>query len=175
MNRIHRVVMLGVLAALLLAGCVRTSQPALKSTAEWPVAPATRPTTPQLSSPQATVRSYLAWTSFAYRSGVSEDASPTMSADEGVRIDSYIELNKERGRTIDQQLLVIRFGPTSTDGSRTIVPAHEQWRYRYLNPDGSQALSPVYAISYDTTYTLVSRGGHLVVDRVDAKPLGAVK
>ena len=165
--------MLGVASLLLLGGCA--ARPATSQAPDWPIAPPARPTAPDLSTPEATVRSYLAWTAYAYRTGVSEVASSTMSDDESVRVDSYVELNKEQGRTIDQQLISIKFWAASHEGTHTVVPAHEVWRYRYLKPDGSAALSPVYTIRYDTTYTVVPDGGRFVVDRVDAKPLGAVK
>jgi hypothetical protein len=98
-----------------------------------------------------------------------------MSDDEGVRVDSYIELNRRKGRAIDQQLVNLVFGLASRDGSRTLVPTHEKWRYRYVRLDGTATLTPTYSIGYDTTYTVVEERGRLVVDRVEAKPLGEVK
>lgn len=129
-----------------------------------------------LSGPQDAVGSYLDWISYAYRVGESDVASHTMSAEESVRVDSYVQLNKEQGRIIDQRLVSFEPATDSVEATRATIGARERWEYRYLSPDGRRAISRVYRVSYDTTYTVVEREpGVWVVDSVEAKALGEVK
>lgn len=130
-----------------------------------------------LSSPESAVRSYLDWTSYAYRIATSEVASPTMGADEGVRVDSYIQYYVEKNQLIDQTLSSITFGTPSVGSTSTLVPAKEQWSYRYVSTKtAGKTVGGPYKASYDSTYTVVkSKNGEWVVYKVDAKPLGTVK
>jgi len=138
-------------------------------------APPSQPGAANLSSPQAAVRSYLDWSSFAYRMGDSDLASETASPDEEVRVDSYIELLKEKGRGIEQHLTSFSIVRSSAEGTHTLVATHETWSYRYLAPDGRTYLTPAYSTSYDATYTVVRQpDGRWAVDSVDATPLGTV-
>lgn len=122
------------------------------------------------------MRSYLDWISYAYRIGSSEVATPVLSADEGVRIDSYIELNRQQGKRIDQQLTSISFGRQSADGTHTLVPTHEVWRYTYVSATDAKPIGQSHQATYDATYTVIPvRSGVWVVDNVVAKPLGEVK
>ena len=95
---------------------------------------------------------------------------------EEVRVNSYVQLNQERGRLIGQKLVAFTPGVTSIDGTRAVLPAREDWEYRYLSLDGAKALTPTYTASYDATYTLVRVSPkRWLVDAVKAKPLGEVK
>jgi hypothetical protein len=129
-----------------------------------------------LSTPQAAVRSYLDWTSYAYRIAQSEVATPTMSAKQEVRVDSYTQLNLEKSQLIDQTLRSITFGSPSTVGTRTLLPAKEDWTYRYVSiQKAGQTIAGPYSVSYDTTYTVVKTSKGWVVDSIQAKALGTVK
>lgn len=128
------------------------------------------------STPQSAVRSYLEWTSYALLVADSTVATQTMSPAEEVRVDSYVQLNKQAGKVIDQRLLSLTLGEPSTQGTRTVVATHESWEYSYVGIDTRKSLTPTYTVSYDATYTVVSpRPGAWVVDSVDARPLGEVK
>lgn len=121
------------------------------------------------------MRSYLDWTSFAYRMLDSDLASKTLTPDEGVRVDSYIELLKEKGRGIEQHLTSFDVVGISTEGSRTLVATKETWAYRYVSVDGKAYVTPRYTTSYDSTYTVIERPPDgWVVDGVAAKALNAV-
>jgi hypothetical protein len=129
-----------------------------------------------LTTPESAVRSYLDWTSYAYRIGQSSFATATMSSYEEVRVDSYVQYNIQKSRLIDQTLKSITFGKANLEGARAIVPAKEQWTYRYVSIDtGNKTLAGPYTASYDTTYTVVKSGKGWVVDSVKAKDLGTVK
>jgi hypothetical protein len=130
-----------------------------------------------LTSPQSTVRSYLDWTSYAYRIGQSSMASVTASANEEVRVDSYNQYNIEQKRLIDQKLVALTLGTPSTGSTSTLVPAHEQWTYSYLSTaEGNKLLGGPYSASYDSTYTVIEqKKGDWVVDSVHATPRGPVK
>jgi hypothetical protein len=130
-----------------------------------------------LSSPVSAVKSYLAWVTYADRIGQSTVASPTMSANEEVRVDSYIQFYLEKSRLIDQRLASITFGHASTGATSTLVPTNESWTYSYLSvAEGNAVVGGPYAASYDATYTVVERpDGSWVVDLVTAKARDAVK
>jgi len=129
-----------------------------------------------LTTPESTVRSYLNWVSYAYRIGQSQVATPTMSAAEEVRIDSYNQYNLEKKRLLDQTLKSITFGKKSTGTTSTLVPAKESWTYSYLSAaEGNKSLGGPYSVDYTTTYTVVKTKNGWVVDSVRAKALGPVK
>ena len=129
-----------------------------------------------LRTPESAVRSYLAWISYAYRIGQSGVATPTMTAFEEVRVDSYNQFNLEKSRLIDQSLNSITFGGKSTGATSTLVPAKEKWTYSYLSvAEGNKSLGGPYSVSYDTTYTVVKTARGWVVDATTAKATGTVK
>jgi hypothetical protein len=130
-----------------------------------------------LRTPESAVRSYLAWISYAYRIGQSGVATPTMTAFEEVRVDSYNQFNLEKSRLIDQTLKSITFGTPSVGSTSTLVPAKEQWSYRYVSIDtGNKVISGPYTAKYDSTYTVVkAKNGDWVVDSVKATPQGTVE
>ena len=140
------------------------------------IGPAVAPAPADLGDPQSAVESYLDWVSYAYRIGDSDVASPTMSAEEEVRVNSYAQLNTERQRRILQVLVSFRPGLPSMEGTRATLSAAEAWEYRYLAVDGMKAISATYTTSYETTYHLMlSRPGVWVVDSVDARPQSQVR
>jgi len=129
-----------------------------------------------LTTPESAVRSYLDWISYGYRIGDSDVTTPTMSAGQEVHIDSYIQLNLESGRLIDQTLTSITFSTPSIEGTHTLVPAKEKWTYRYVSiKEVGKTLAGPYSASYNSTYTLVKSGKNWVVDSVAAQAVGQVK
>jgi len=136
-----------------------------------------RPESPAMSTPEAAVRSYLAWTSYAYRIAQAEVATPTMTPYEQVRIDSYIQYNLQKSRIIDQALESITFGAPSTGPTSTLVPAKELWNYRYVSTETvGKTIGGPYSASYDATYTVVrSAAGTWLVDSSVTTAVGEVK
>lgn len=135
-----------------------------------------RPAPWDLSSPDSAVRSYVDWISYAYRITESSVATPTMSAHQEVRVDSYIQLNLQKSRILDQALASIVFGKPSVVATRTLLPATEKWGYRYVSiSDVGKTIAGPYIVSYETTYTLLKDKSGWVVDSVAVKALGEVK
>lgn len=129
-----------------------------------------------LATPKSAVRSYLDWTSYAYRITESTVATPTMSTGQEVHVDSYIQLNLQKSQLIDQSLVSITFGKPSVEGTHTLVPVKEKWSYRYVSTkEVGKTIAGPYSASYDSTYTLVKSGKNWIVDSVEAKAIGAVK
>jgi hypothetical protein len=129
-----------------------------------------------LTTPQSAVRSYLDWTSYAYRVATSDAATPTMSAAEAVRVDSYTQFNLEKSRLIDQTLVSISFGKASVGGTSTVVPTKEKWTYRYVSISSvGKTIGGPYSATYNAKYTVVKTAKGWVVDSVDAKAVGGVK
>lgn len=131
------------------------------------------PPPPMLRDPKTAVYSYLLWISYAYRTLNSEIATHAFSPWEEVRVSSYVELNRQEGRAIDQRLVDFKSEVVRTEGETATVSAREEWVYRYISTaDGSYA-SPVHTAAYDTTYTVVNTEGKgWLVDKVDATPVG---
>jgi len=142
-----------------------------------PEALASRPQPWVLTTPESAVRSYLAWTNYAYRIGASAVATSTMTGSEEVRVDSYTQLNLQRKRLIDQTLTSITLGKPTVEGTHTLVPAKETWTYSYVSIEtAGKVLEGPYSAAYDATYTVVKNAkGDWVIDSVESKALGAVK
>lgn len=137
---------------------------------------AARPAPWDLSSPESAVRSYLEWTAYAYRITESSVATPTMSTQQEVRVDSYIQLNLQKSRILDEALAEITFGRPSVVGTRTLLPTTERWGYRYVSiSEVGKTLNGPYTISYETTYSLVKTKSGWVVDDIAVKALGEVE
>jgi hypothetical protein len=130
-----------------------------------------------LTTPESAIRSYLDWTSYAYRIGQSEAANPVMTSVEEVHVNSFVQMNLQQYRFIDQTLDSITFGKPSVGATLAVVPAKEKWTYSYLSIEiGNKVLGGPYTVSYDTTYTVVKDGkGVWLVDLVEAKALGTVE
>ena len=130
-----------------------------------------------LTTPESAVRSYLDWMSYAYRITESSAATPTMSAEQEVRVDSYVQYNLQKSQILDQTLKSITFGKPSVEGTTALLPAKEKWTYRYVSiKEVGKTLAGPFTASYDTTYTVVkNKKGGWVVDTVAVKALGDVK
>lgn len=168
---IRAVGVVALLAAvtLLASGCVRASDPA--RTPE-PIEPVMR----DQSAPASAAVTYLEWVSYSYLIRNSEDATFTFTPNHSLRIDSYIEMNRQQARGIDQRLQRFVVKETQISGDRARVTAREDWKYRYFNLAGGKYLSPWYEISYDTKYYLdLTSDRRWVVDFVDALARGTVK
>jgi len=137
-------------------------------------APASAPAFDQ-STPQAAVRSYLDGITYSYRIGVSDVASQTMSGAELVRVDAYIELNRQQGRSIEQTLTEIEFGSVTGVEPTLTVEATENWVYRYVPADGAAADSEELDAAYATEYTVIREGELWRVDSVKVQTQGTVK
>ena len=135
------------------------------------------PASLDLATPESTVRSYLDWVTYSYRTARSDTASSTMSPKEGVRVDAYIQYNIEKQRLLDQKLTSITFGKPSINGTTALVPAQENWTYSYLSINtGNGVIGGPYSASYDSTYpVLKAKDGTWRVDSVKATPKGDVK
>lgn len=130
-----------------------------------------------LTSPESAVRSYLDWTSYAYRIGQSQVALPTMTAHQEVRVDSYIQYNVQQRRLIDQTLQSITFGTPSVESTHTLLPARETWTYSYVSiARAGEIIGGPYEAIYDATYVVVRNDrGDWIVDSAEAKPLGKIQ
>lgn len=142
-----------------------------------PEAIAAKPKPPVLTTPESAVRSYLDWTSYAYRIGQSQFAKDTMTSYEEVRVDSYVQYNIQQSRLIDQTLDSITFGTPAVEASHTVLPAKEKWTYRYVSIEkAGETIEGPYSVTYDSKYTVVKTDtGDWVVDSVEAKALDEVK
>jgi hypothetical protein len=171
--RAHVPVLVVVLAIVLtLLGCTAGEPRRDSSGAPRPTPPAPA----DLASPESAVSSYLDWTSYAYAIGNSDVASNTMGANEEVRVNSFVQLNKEKKRRISQILASFKARPASVEDTRATLEAEEVWNYRYLSADGARAISETYTASYETTYHVVLvKPGTWVVDSVEALPLDEVR
>lgn len=133
------------------------------------------PSQPDQTTPEAAVRSYLDWVSFSYRMANSDIGTQTMTPYEGVRIDSYIELNRQKGVGLEQSLVSFTPGQATVEGTGAVLPAREEWRYRYFSLKTLRYTSAEATASYDATYTLLNEGGLWLVDQVEATALTPVK
>lgn len=131
-----------------------------------------------LRDPKTAVYSYMVWISYAYLILDSEPAFKQHVFDEfeEVRVNSYVELNKQRGKRIDQ-----RIGETKVKSMRTKEPTatvalEENWRYRYIDLKSGTYTGPWYDVTYDSTYTVVKDPEYgWQVHGVSAQPRGEVK
>lgn len=158
------------LVSAFLTGCGRGAAPPVGHALEAPrpVVPPP-PVRPDPSTPESAVRSYLAWTSYAYVVGESDVASKAVDPYELVHVDSYIEYNRENGAQAIYQILEdFRIRGTSTEGTHTLLAASEKWRYRYFSLKDQSWLGPVRQTSYVTTYTLFPVEDGFIVGGVEA-------
>ncbi|MDH4140014.1 MAG: hypothetical protein OEV43_05520 [Coriobacteriia bacterium] len=134
------------------------------------------PAGPDLSTPGSAVRSYLDWVSYAYRTAESDVASHTMTPWEGVRVDSYIELNRQDGRAIEQSLTLFEVRSLEAAENTATLAAYEEWDYRYFSLQTGEYVSEPLEASYDSTYTVVLQpDGRWLVDKVEVTALGEVE
>lgn len=170
----HDLVLRLVVASVALA-CAAAAYGCGASEPAEPVGDAVQPAPWDLSTPELAVRSYLDWVSFSYRMANSDIPTATMTPDEGVRVDSYIQLNRIDGKGIEQSLEDFSVVSVSEESSSAVVVARESWRYRYFSLDTLEYVSEPYVASYDTTYTLLAGATGWVVDRVEAAPEGEIQ
>jgi hypothetical protein len=133
------------------------------------------PAQADLSTPESAVSSYIEWVSYSYRTADSDVSSHTMTLGEGVRVDAYIELNRQQDRAIEQEIVGFDAPPASIAGTEAVVVAEEEWRYRYITMSTGAYDGPLREVSYDATYTLVLEGDRWLVDLVEATPLSALE
>lgn len=135
-----------------------------------------KPAPPELTTPEAAVRSYLDWISYAYRIGDSNVATPAMSPLEEVRVNSYVQYNlQEHNRLIDQTLKSITFGKSvSKSTTVTIVPAQEKWTYKWVSAAvAGKVVGGPFNAEYVTSYKVIRNDvGLWLVDHVDADQVG---
>ena len=158
-----------------LAGCA--SKTAGTTTARGEKVPApVRPPLWDLATPEKAVRSYLDWTTLAYRMANSDLASRTTDPNELVHVDSYVELNKENGnKGIDQHLKDFRIVSSSREGTAVVLVTKETWAYRYFSLADQTYMTAEYTARYDATYTVgAGPSGGWVVGDVQASPLDPV-
>lgn len=136
------------------------------------------PPPPMLRNPRSAVYSYSLWISFAYRVMNSDVATIAFSPYEEVRVNSYVQYNKEKGRALDQVLREQKVKQVKQVSETTAtVATAEKWKYRYIDINSGAYDGPWLDATYDVTYTVVydrKRPGWLV-DKVDALPKGTVK
>ncbi len=174
LNRIPVVLMTALFALMLLAGC-SSAQSGAGSESTATVGPVKAPTAYDLTTPESAVRSYLDAISLAYRTGVSDVASETMTGYEFVRVDAYIQLNIQEGRAIEQALSSFEIKGLAGKEPTVTVSARETWDYRYfLIADGSYASEELTA-AYLSDYTVVKEGAVWKVDAVKVTPQGEVQ
>lgn len=166
--RLTSALLASALVCALLFGC---ATPDASVVSPGPVAP---PSFDQ-ATPEAAVRSYLDGISYSYRTGVSDDASRTMSGAELVRVDAYIELNRQQGRSIEQTLTGIEFGQVKGTEPTLTVQATEDWVYRYVPAGGAASPGEEMSATYTTEYSMIREGGLWKVDSVKVQAQGAVK
>lgn len=159
-------ILVTVVVALTVLGCGRDPV----AGEDFPLF-ATEPAAPDLSSPESAVRSYLDWISYAYRLADSSVASNTMTPWEGVRIDSYVQLNVQEGRALEQSLVSFKTRSVSIEGTSAVVVAGEDWEYRYINISTGYYDGELRQASYDATYTVARYPEGWLVDKVEATPL----
>lgn len=129
-----------------------------------------------LSTPEASVRSYLDWVSYAYRTAESEAASATQTPSQLVRIDAYIQANVQEQRLLDQTLTSLTLGEPSIEGSTAVVSAEEEWSYRYVSiVEAGETISGPHTAHYKTTYTLQKTEDGWLVDDIEVETIGDVE
>ncbi|MDA3937122.1 MAG: hypothetical protein PF636_09790 [Actinomycetota bacterium] len=134
------------------------------------------PADADLTNPESSVRAYLDWVTLSYRLANSGEATKTMTPEEWVRVDAYIELNRQQDRGIEQAITAFELTDASAQEPTATVSAREVWTYRYFSLSSLAYTSDPLFASYDTTYTVVrSEDGTWLVDRVDASAQSEVQ
>ena len=135
---------------------------------------AQKPQAWDLLTPKAAVRSYLDWTSYAFRTGNSSVATPTMTPAEEVRVDAAIQYGLENQKLTNQEITSLTFGGPIKRGASVLLPAKEQWKYEYRSvAQGNGVIGGPYEVSYDSTYTVVrNKKGKWIVSAVQVTQTG---
>lgn len=179
-NRVLVVALLAavLLGSLLVSGCSGATSGKASGTASTDTSagafpattpkPGEQPPPPMLRDPRTAVYSYQLWISYAYRVLNSDVASRTFSPYEEVRVNSYVEFNRQEGRAIDQKIVVAKVKSVESKGATATVAMHEEWVYRYISTKTGLYSSPANSAAYETTYTVIKQRGDWVVDSVVA-------
>lgn len=168
------------IAAALVIGSVGCTSGSGRDTA-----PPTRPDAPKVpaqpdrSTPITAVESYTDWISYAYRVAQSSVATHAFSLYEEVRVDSYIQMNRnENKQAIDQHIVDADYRLVSKEETRATVSGSEDWWYRYIDIETGKYKGPEHTASYDVTYTVVieprDNWSGWLVDKVDVTARGDV-
>lgn len=171
MNRFMLTLTTLICAVLLTAGC---SAPDAGQSGEK-VGDPRPPMHLDRSTPEAAVHAYLDGISFAYRVADSDIASDTYSEWEYVRVDSYIELNRQEGRGIEQTLTAFEVRDQSGDESTMTVSTYEEWMYRYFSLSSLEYTSEEMTAAYNADYTVIRDEDLWVVDKVKVAPINEVQ
>lgn len=168
------VLILAVALLAVICGCAGTGgtdgEPA-----ETP-GPPEPPPAASLDTPEDAVDAYLASISYAYRILDSSVAQEVLGPWEEVRVDSYVELNRQEGRAIDQRLLSFEIREVERGEPTSTVVAHEDWAYRYISTTTGEYSSEELTASYDATYIVIREDDGLWrVHEVDVRAIGAVE
>lgn len=174
MNRILLILSCALCAVLFIAGCSSNSgsEDAPAGTVGAPIPPVHV----DRSTPEGAVQAYLDGITFTYRMANSNAASDTMTPYEYVRVDAYVELNRQQGRALEQMLTALEVRDTVAGEPTATVTTYEEWVYRYFSVETMKYVSDEATATYDADYTVVKQeDGSWLVDKVDVTPLAEVK
>ena len=133
------------------------------------------PDSVDLSTPENAVRSYLDWSSYAYRTAQSSAAIPTMSTYQEVRVDAGIQGYIQKGCLLDMKVVSLTFREPREDAERVHVPVRESWEYSYVSiSEPGKVISGPHEVTYEATYTVIPQGDDWVVDEVKSTALDTV-
>lgn len=172
------------MACLAMAACAAATSIACQPATPPPDAPApdagtvgspVLPAPRDLSTPEAATISYLEWVSYSYLMADPEIPIATMTPQEAVRVDAYIQLNRMNGQGIHQMLESFAVTSAAENPTGATIAARESWRYRYFLLETLEYTGEWVEASYDATYTLVPGPEGWLVDRVDVTALQSVR
>lgn len=173
MNRIPLILSAALCAVLLIAGCNGNS--GVEDSSAGTVGAPVMPAHVDRSTPEGAVRAYLDGITYTYRMANSDAASDTMTPYEYVRVDAYVELNRQEGRALEQMLTTFEVRDTVAGEPTATVTTYEEWAYRYFSVDSMKYVSEEATANYDANYTVVKQADALwLVDKVNVTPLGEV-
>jgi hypothetical protein len=164
-----------------LSGCTRSggASSGVETTSTVDASIAATPTLPppwSLKNPENAVVSYLYWISVAYRTLDSTVASQTFTPNEEVKVDSYVEYNRQQERALEQVPTALRLTTVSATENTATVSAREEWTYRYISTKTRTYTTAPLAAAYESTYTVVKgQDGLWRVDSVEASATTLVK
>lgn len=173
MNRILLILSCSLCAVLFLAGC--TGNP-YTSKEPGTVGPPRQPMHVDRTTPESAVRAYLDGITYTYRMANSAAATDTMTDYEYVRVDAYVELNRQEGRALEQALSTFEVRDVAGQEPTITVATYEEWNYRYFSIEDLTYLSDETTATYDARYTVLKQADGLwLVDEVVVTPVGEVK
>lgn len=173
MNRFLLILSTALCAVLFAAGCSGNAK-----TSEEPgtVGPPRPPMHVDRTTPESAVRAYLDSITYTYRMANSAAATDTMTDYEYVRVDAYVELNRQEGRALEQTLTVFEVRDITGQEPTITVATYEEWAYRYFSVEDLTYLSDETTATYDAHYTVLKQpDGLWLVDEVAVTPVGEVE